>query len=182
MIGQLPEVWGCGILWFLGAGGGVPKSGGVEVYIWDKDDDVGHTAIRIGDKVYGYYPTDVNGDGRYTKTDLSNSPGKMHINSIAEFNKAYRGQGVTAYTLNLTDKQYGALLGRLNGVANNPGYYSLDGNNCTSIAMLCLSEAGFNIGLNHMGMNVSRMITPASFGFILQYNSSVIKSYHFVVP
>ncbi|MGD9992552.1 MAG: RHS repeat domain-containing protein [Salinivirgaceae bacterium] len=165
--------------------GVVANSGGnIDVYIWDKgyEGDVGHTAIRIGDKVYGYYPTDVDGDGQYTKADLKNSPGEMHINSISEFNSYYCGNGINAYTISLNGQQYNALLNNLNAVAQNPGYYSLGGNNCTSIAMQCLSNAGFDIGLNHMGMNVSRKVSPSSFGFILQYNGGVSNSYHFVVP
>ncbi|WP_316823052.1 hypothetical protein [Pedobacter gandavensis] len=39
-----------------------PKNKKIEVFVWDKESglDVGHTAIRIGGKVYGYYPSDEN--------------------------------------------------------------------------------------------------------------------------
>lgn len=48
--------------------------------------DFGHTAIRIGDKVYGYYPTGGDGQGFGWK-DLLRSKGDMRIITIPEFGK-----------------------------------------------------------------------------------------------
>ena len=119
----------------------------VEVYIWNKtsDKDVGHTAVRIGNWVYGYYPTDIDGDGAYTLNDLKNSPGVMHINSLSEFNTLYSGDAITAFTLNPTADQAADLEINLLGVAQNPGYYGLLGNQCTTVAYTSLQSAGFGI-------------------------------------
>lgn len=158
--------------------------GDVEVYIWNKTNgkDVGHTAIRVDDKVYGYYPTDIDGDGAYTLNDLNNSPGKMHVNSIAEFNEIYRGDNITAYSLNISEAQQRALLSNLMSIASSPGFYSLSGNHCTSIANSCMINAGINIvrpptpgygtGVGTIGINMS----PHSFQWMLSHpvNSSYI--------
>jgi RHS repeat-associated protein len=130
----------------------------VEVYIWKKNSDVGHTAIRIGNWVYGYYPSDVNGDGRYTMEDLANSPGVMHINSISEFNKIYSGDVVTAFSLRSTSDQALGLAENLSGVALNTGFYSLTGNNCTSIAYSCLQNSGY--GIVNLDISIAGMMWP----------------------
>ncbi|WP_040497485.1 hypothetical protein, partial [Fulvivirga imtechensis] len=153
------------------------NAGDVEVYIWNKTHgkDVGHTAIRVGDNIYGYYPTDVDGDGAYTMNDLKNSPGEMHINSKKEFNAIYNGDNITAYTLNITAAQQQALINNLINVANNPGFYSLSGNHCTSIAYSSLINSGINIvrpptpgygtGIGAIGINMS----PHSFQWMLNH-------------
>ena len=41
--------------------------------VWQRNfsqGDVGHVAIRVGDYVFGYYPTDLNHDNAYGKDDL----------------------------------------------------------------------------------------------------------------
>ncbi|MBD2770490.1 hypothetical protein IC235_21610 [Hymenobacter sp. BT664] len=117
----------------------------VDVYIWKKEMDVGHVAIRVDDLVYGYYPTDVNGDGNYTARDLINSRGEMHINSMQEFNTIYKGDIIKSYSIITTEFQVQLLKYQLNKFAQNPGKYSLFGNNCSSVAYKCLRDGGINI-------------------------------------
>ncbi len=123
----------------------------VQVFIWSKETqhkDVGHTAIRIGDVVYGYYPTGGNGDGYGWKELVApGSPGKMHVDSIGRFNVLYAGQEVTYFQLNLTPEQIDKLKSTLLDIADNPGRYNLLGNQCTSVAANSLLSAGVKIGI-----------------------------------
>jgi hypothetical protein len=117
------------------------------VYFWDKtsDKDVGHTAIRIDGTVYGFYPTDIDGDGAYTLNDLTGSPGEMHINSLENFNKIYSGNNITAIRLNITRQQAKDLMVNLLRISVNPPNYSLTGNNCTTVAYNALITSGVYI-------------------------------------
>jgi RHS repeat-associated protein len=115
------------------------------VIIWAATGDVGHTAIRVGDIVYGYYPTDINGDNQYTKEDLDNSPGEMHIQNSKEFTRYYKGQAVKEFVLNISPKQTDALVKGLDAIAKSPGTYELKGRNCTSVTIYCLKQAQINI-------------------------------------
>lgn len=119
----------------------------VQIYIWDKESgkDVGHTAIKIGDNVYGYYPTDENENGGYDKGELFGSKGEMHINTTKEFSQLYNGQAITSFDIELTRKQAASLQANLDKIASNPGTYSLRGNNCTSVAVTALINSGVTI-------------------------------------
>jgi len=121
----------------------------VQVFIWSKEEgkDVGHTAIRINNVVYGYYPSDENGNNVYDMSELLGSKGEMHVNSIFEFNKFYAGQEVTYYQLNLTPEQAKKLEKILMDIVKNPEEYKLlAGNQCTSVATNALLKAGVQIG------------------------------------
>lgn len=115
----------------------------IQVLIWSKETkeqtggrkDVGHTAIRIGNIFYGYYPTG----------GLLGSPGNMHRDSLPQFNTIYRGQEVTYFQLNLTTEQIKKLKEILEDIRNNPGNYSLLDQQCTSVAIDALVKAGVKI-------------------------------------
>ncbi|WP_282160411.1 RHS repeat domain-containing protein [Ulvibacterium marinum] len=119
----------------------------VSIYFWEKtsDEDVGHTAIEIDGVVYGYYPTDLNGNGGYDKDDLNNSPGDLHVDDQASFRRTYRGDTIDAFVLKVTPTQKSNLLNNLSAIRNNPGTYGLFGNHCTSVASSCLSNSGIRI-------------------------------------
>jgi len=117
----------------------------VQILIWPMDGDVGHTALRVNGAVYGYYPTDLDGDGGYTKVDLKNSPGEMHIDSENEFYQKYYGNTIVSYTIKMSDSQVKGLEKTLLGFAKNPGMYELTGLNCTSVAIQALAKNGVNI-------------------------------------
>jgi Domain of unknown function (DUF4105) len=117
----------------------------LSVLTWAAYGDVGHTAIRIENTFYGYYPTDINGDGAYTKEDLANSPGEMHIQSLQAFTAHYSGDAVQEFELNVTTAQIQQVQNGLNAMAKTPGMYQLKGNNCTSVAIHCLKQAGIDI-------------------------------------
>jgi RHS repeat-associated protein len=115
----------------------------IQVHIWSQEAkehnggriDVGHTAIRIGDTFYGYYPTG----------DLFGSRGSMHKDDLARFNEIYEGQEVTYFQLNLTPEQQEKLKNILEDYRKNPGKYNLLGQQCTSVAIEALLESGVKI-------------------------------------
>lgn len=119
------------------------KLSDTEVYIWKKTSvaDVGHAAIRVGDEIFGFYPTDENGDGAYDKSDLQGSKGEMHVDNLKEFIKKYKGSVITVYNLNVTEENRTALLEELRNIAKNPSRYSLFGDHCTSVAAKALIKA-----------------------------------------
>lgn len=104
--------------------------------------DVGHTAVQVGNKVYGYYPVDVDNDGAWGMDDLTGSPGQMQVESRADFDAKYSSDGVTDITLEVTASQAAGISSNLNGKVSNPGTYSLQGNQCTSVAADALTGAG----------------------------------------
>jgi hypothetical protein len=118
----------------------------VTVYIWNKDAtnkmDVGHTAVGIDDKVYGYYPTDMNGDGAYGKEDLDNSTGELHFDNAEEFKKSYEDNKVTAFTIQVSTAEKGEMIKYYSNLKTNPGQYELTGSNCTSTALDALKAGG----------------------------------------
>jgi hypothetical protein len=61
----------------------------VNIYVWQKNQDIGHTAIKIGNKIYGYYPTD--GDDKNEDYDVFFSDGLMHVDDEESFNEKYKG-------------------------------------------------------------------------------------------
>jgi RHS repeat-associated protein len=118
----------------------------VQLIIWPGDDNnLGHTAIRINDTYYGYYPTDMNDDGVYDKSDLDHSPGEMHIHSSQKFIDEYEGQEVYIADINVESLNIRNLESSLKWVAANPGFYELTGSNCTSVAVQCLQKGGLYI-------------------------------------
>jgi RHS repeat-associated protein len=118
----------------------------IEVLVVDSKvrgaDDVGHTAVQVGDKVYGYYPTDEDSDGSLGLDDLAGSPGKMKVESRAEFDEYYESDGIAAITLEVTESQAAKISSNLEDKVNNPGTYRLLGNQCTSIACSAIAGAG----------------------------------------
>jgi hypothetical protein len=119
----------------------------VQVFIWDKDagKDVGHTAIRIDNKVYGFYPTGGKGEHGYTKSELWYSKGSMHVDKIKDFNERYKDDIITYFQLKLTPEQIEKLQEILKEYVDDPGHYSLAGSQCTSVAVNALLGAGVKI-------------------------------------
>lgn len=153
----------------------------VSVLIWDKDGlgDVGHTAIRVGGLIFGYYPIDANINSKYDSGELLYGPGKMKVVDIDKFKQRYRGDNgkIKVYELNVTSNQANNLLINLAGYITNPGNYSLLGNNCTTVAYNALIDAGVNIfsGVPLNNVNINMPISPYFFGNLLQ-NSSIVNS------
>jgi RHS repeat-associated protein len=159
--------------------------GDIEIYIWPMaSGDVGHAAIRIGQLVYGYYPTDENNDGAYTKDDLSNSPGVLHINSLYQFSNIYRGNNIVAYEMQgITKDQRANLERNLMKIKLNPGMYELGGNQCTSVVYNALVAWGIKID-NHRPISIHPLgggdggvnMSPNRLNYILKnYNQNLIK-------
>jgi len=166
-----------------------------QIFVWSKagGKDVGHTALRIGDVIYGFYPTssDPNANG-YGIKDLAfpGSPGKMHVDSLSNFNNLYAGQEVTYYQLNLTPEQMKKLNAILQEIAKNPGSYNLFHNQCTSVAINSLLGAGVKIYgqrnefLGPAEMGNGNLVSPSNLQSILQspYNKALVsKIVKFVV-
>ena len=135
-----------------------------EVVIWrGGSGDVGHTAIRINGKVYGYYPTDIDGDGQFTKVDLNDSPGNLHINTLKEFNDHYSGDKVDVFLLDLTLFQEAKLNEYFLNLkekenSSSPPRYKLFSNQCTTVAIDALNSVGkFTI------LKPPFMLAPAQF-------------------
>jgi RHS repeat-associated protein len=123
----------------------------VRVIIWETDknifgvDDVGHTALEIDGMVYGFYPTDIDGDGVYTKLDLSNSQGDLHANSLEDFNFIYKGQKITTFSVKVTPQQKWEALRDLKRIRVMPGIYKLSNNQCTTTIIDVLARARVNL-------------------------------------
>jgi len=138
----------------------------VQILIWSKEagKDVGHTAIRIDNIFYGYYPTDENRNNQYDKSDLWGSRGSMHRDSLPRFNAIYDRQEVTYFQLNLTPEQATKLKEILEEIKQNPGNYSLAGKQCTSVAVASLYKAGVRLTphskLNSMVLISGTIMTP----------------------
>ncbi len=115
----------------------------------------------------------------------------MHIDNMKEFKENYSGNGVTSFALNINGLQYEKVLQNLNKMKNNPGYYSLFGYHCSSVAYGVLIESGIEINnpkpmifgrptLGDTGLNMA----PWRFQMILEHssNSSLVQSKsHFYV-
>jgi hypothetical protein len=73
--------------------------------VWEKTShkDVGHVAIRIGKKVYGYYPTDLNHDRQYDERDLG-SIGSMHVDNPEQFRRNYLNKEIDVFGLGMRNK------------------------------------------------------------------------------
>lgn len=107
---------------------------------------VGHTAVQVADKVYGYYPGEENGEPGWQMSELMGSTGVMQVESRADFDARYTSDGVTDFTLEVTQSQATTLGQNLEGRVTNPGTYSLVGDQCTSVACSSMQGAGINIG------------------------------------
>ncbi|TJY59718.1 DUF4105 domain-containing protein, partial [Sphingobacterium alkalisoli] len=130
-----------------GGKGDPPPKSSLEVYIWDKEGgkDVGHTAIRIGNRVYGYYPSDENANGGFDMKELLSSKGDMKVKDLKGFVNSYQGEIITSYKINLTQKQLDAIETTLNDYIKDPGTYSLLGQNCTTVALSALVINGIQL-------------------------------------
>ncbi len=126
-----------------------------EVLVWTKagGKDVGHTAIRLNNHVYGIYPTDSNGNFRFDFLELMNSQADLHIDTLAEFNLKYEGDLISVFTLNATPEEEKKLELLLNELNNSSSTYSLPGLQCTSSAINLLDQSGI-IGFPDIMVNL----------------------------
>ncbi|MEE9446149.1 MAG: hypothetical protein V3V19_10850 [Cocleimonas sp.] len=117
----------------------------VEVLVWHKGSgkDVGHTAVRIDNKVYGYYPSDTNGNGFYDESELWSSKGNLHIDNLVDFNKKYSGDTLEVFSLEGSKEKRKELEKYFNGLEKKPGNYNLLVNQCTTTAMRGLRKADY---------------------------------------
>ena len=104
--------------------------------------DVGHTATQIGNTVYGYYPTDKDGDDEW---DLIGSTGEMKTETRTHFDSRYSIDGITDFTLEVTESQSKKIEANLKARISKPGTYSLFGDQCTSVAVGALIKSGVNL-------------------------------------
>jgi len=120
----------------------------VEVLIWEPEyiGDVGHTAVRLNNIIYGYYPTDIDGDGAYTKVDLDNSPGSLHTDSLAEFHSNYYDNTIEVIRLETDNTKEAKLNLYFKELNNKPGVYSLFSSQCTTRARDGLLKSGYPAG------------------------------------
>jgi RHS repeat-associated protein len=133
--------------------------------------DVGHTAIETPDgKVYGYYPTDENHDGEFGPSELMGSRGEMHVDTREQFDAQYSKDGFTEFTLDIPQASVEKVQKYLEKMKANPGTYSLDNNQCTSVAYRALQSAGVTVEyLNPADLNGgwspihARLLTPSQF-------------------
>uniref|UniRef100_UPI00232DF7F2 RHS repeat domain-containing protein n=1 Tax=Tenacibaculum aiptasiae TaxID=426481 RepID=UPI00232DF7F2 len=118
-----------------------------EILIWKKTSasDVGHTAIRINGVVYGYYPTDMDGNGVYDVNDLKNSDGVMRVQNKKSFVASYMNQEITSYEIKATKQQKNLMLNELTHFTNDPGKYKLWGNQCTSVVLKVMAKSNIKI-------------------------------------
>lgn len=97
---------------------------------------------RVGDNVYGYYATDTDGSRGWEMNELMGSTGEMKVESRGDFDAKYTSEGVTEFTLEVTESQAAKVGDYLSNRAANPGSYSLKGDQCTSVAADALNKAG----------------------------------------
>ncbi len=118
----------------------------VEMITWPMAaGDVGHTALRLGDLVLGYYPTDLNNDGEYGKKDLHDSPGELHVDTVAEAKRLYAGDSICVSSLAVSCETLLCLIDWYLAVLNNLGTYSLLNRNCTTIPADALAACGLDL-------------------------------------
>lgn len=157
----------------------------VQVLIWSRESsskDLGHTAIRIGNIVYGYYPT----------KGLFGDLGNMHRDSLPQFNFNYSGQEVTYFQLNLTTKQIKELQAILEEYRKNPGNYNMLGRQCTTVAANSLMKAGVTFKFPGSGtseflppnVNEGDFMSPSDFKMVLsatENKSLITRAVKFIV-
>jgi RHS repeat-associated protein len=120
----------------------------VEAWVWNSSllsGDVGHAAVRIGNKVYGYYPKDKNGDGELGSKELMGSGGEMRVINAQDMPRKYKSDKVNMFNLKINDEQRTKLEANLNEYVKEPGNYSLTGNHCASVAIKCMKNAGIMV-------------------------------------
>jgi RHS repeat-associated protein len=153
----------------LQSGGKTEKLTNVSILIVDSKErgsgDVGHTAVQVGEKVYGYYPTDEDGDNSLGKGELWSSKGDMHVDSREKFDDYYKVDGVTEFSLEVTESQAAKIASNLESKVADPGTYSLGGNQCTSVTNDAFNSAGI-VFKEHAGKAgsipvLSRFLTPS---------------------
>lgn len=114
----------------------------LELIIWK--DGIGHTATRVDEIVYGYYPTE--NYGPLDEFDFSPVKGKMTQRVYGgDFNSHYEGQTVDVFGINANDEQIKKVENHLKWLVKNPGDYSLTGTNCTSSAVQGLERGNIYI-------------------------------------
>jgi RHS repeat-associated protein len=153
----------------------------INVFIWEKGHgkDVGHTAVEVDGVVFGYYPTDENGNGGYDMGELFSSTGELHIDDRAIFDRLYAGDKINSYSIKVTPAQKATVLSGFKNVELKPGTYSLINQQCTSTAMRVMGDA--NIKLTDVGGGLDRTligIAPKAFEYMLNnsLNSFLVDS------
>ena len=89
----------------------------------------------------------------------------MSVESRGDFDKKYTWQGITDFTIEVTESQAATITKSLNDKAANPGTYSLIGDQCTSVAIKSLNASGVTIKTNPLIANgnqelASRLTSP----------------------
>ncbi len=140
--------------------------------------DVGHTALEVGGKVYGYYPTG----------SIIRSKGVMRILTRGQFDAKYKTDGFTEYTLRITQNQASSIETKLNDYLTSPGTYSIFGMHCTNVISNVLTESGVNLQNYHYNHGdpgpapiSTWLLTPNGFGTILNHsiNSSIVTGHQY---
>ena len=95
--------------------------------------DVGHSAIGIGNNTWGAYPTDLNNDDAYGKDDLKNSPLIIHTENLSIFKSDYPHSKTYYAKVSIMEQFY--VMQYLVTPSNFSGRnYKLFSCNCTTIA------------------------------------------------
>lgn len=130
--------------------------------------DYGHTALRIDNTIYGYYPTG----------DMILSDGKLKAENIEVFREFEKNANIISYDVKVEPWQKGALKNNMKFYNKNPGNYSIFGRNCTSFAVDNLHSINVQI-YNSSNCVIIRengyRLTPNSLDSILQnrFNNSI---------
>jgi RHS repeat-associated protein len=121
----------------------------IELFVWRKQPtnirDIGHVALKIGKKVYGYYPTDHS--YLYTR-------GKMTIfeSDSEAFMEQYSGEEIDIWNLKISANSVQNIEKYLLNMREFPGNYSLLGRNCTSVAIEALASEKIYLYTNTTGI------------------------------
>lgn len=106
----------------------------VDVWVWPMGSgDLGHAALRIDRVVFGYYPSDLDGEGAYTTTALSSSPGDPRVDTLEEAGTIFKDQQVVEFGLAVPCENVPQTIDFLIGVVEEPGTYELLSRNCTTV-------------------------------------------------
>jgi len=110
----------------------------------------------------------------------------MKVESRADFDGKYTSDGVTDITLEVTESQAAKISTNLNDKVSDPGTYSLQGNQCTSVACSAITGAGVPLKQSNMKFGPVPMnswgLSPSVFkaNLIADFNKGVVidqKSY-----
>jgi len=128
--------------------------------------DVGHTAIQLNSNyVFGYYPTGGSG-GNPSSGELMSSKGAPEVHDRIWFDAHYGPVGYMEYTLSVTSQQLASLYNYFSNIMADPGNYNLLLNNCTSVVISGLENAGIPIRTSY-GPIDPVMTEPGDFGRML---------------